>query len=61
LYICGDFNGRIGDNDDYIVGVDTLPKREIIDFTSVVDYCFVQHEKLDRFSGFAVTQTYHKG
>jgi exonuclease III len=34
LYICDDFNGRIGHSDDYIVGVDTLPNKEIIDFIS---------------------------
>lgn len=26
-YIIGDFNRRIGDNDEYVVGVDELPTR----------------------------------
>ena len=32
FYICGDFNSRIGDMEDYILGVDNLPEREVIDF-----------------------------
>ncbi|CAG2219168.1 unnamed protein product [Mytilus edulis] len=32
FYICGDFNSRIGDMEDYIPGVDNLPEREVIDF-----------------------------
>jgi len=34
MFICGDFNSRIGDLDDFICGVDDLPEREIIDFSS---------------------------
>lgn len=34
LYICGDFNSRCGDMDDYIRGIDTVPERSIIDFKS---------------------------
>ena len=32
MYVCGDFNGRCGDLDDFIRGVDCIPDREIIDF-----------------------------
>lgn len=38
ITVCGDFNARIGDNDDFIAGVDTLPERDIIDFTKN-QYC----------------------
>ena len=31
--ICGDFNSRIGDMADYIEGFDTLPSRNVLDFT----------------------------
>lgn len=34
LYVCGDFNSRCGELDDFIVGVDHLPERDIIDFTT---------------------------
>ena len=30
--ICGDFNSRCGSDPDYIVGVDEVPEREIIDY-----------------------------
>ena len=40
LYICGDFNARCGDNLDYIVGVDTIPDRQ------VMDYVFNQHGQI---------------
>ena len=30
--VFGDFNTRIGENLDYIAGVDTIPERDIIDF-----------------------------
>ena len=33
FYICGDFNGRCGDLEDYIAGVDCIPDRDVIDFT----------------------------
>ena len=33
ITICGDFNARVGDQEDFIAGVDVLPDREIIDFT----------------------------
>jgi len=32
LYICGDFNSRCGEDDDYIVGVDDIIQREVLDF-----------------------------
>jgi len=34
LFIVGDFNSRIGNNDDYIVGVDDIPSRDVVDFTT---------------------------
>ena len=33
LYICGDFNVRFGDLEDYIAGVDCIPERDVIDYT----------------------------
>ena len=33
ITICGDFNARVGDQEDFIAGVDVLPVREIVDFT----------------------------
>ena len=33
IYICGDFNGRIGELDDSIQGLDNLPKRHCLDKT----------------------------
>ena len=32
VYICGDFNSRCGDNDDFIAGVDNICERNIVDF-----------------------------
>ena len=32
FFICGDFNGRVGDLEDYIPGVDILPERNVVDF-----------------------------
>jgi hypothetical protein len=34
IFLCGDFNARIGDNNDFIEGIDVIPEREVIDFTS---------------------------
>ena len=34
FYICGDFNSRIGEMEDFIPGVDELPEREVIDSKS---------------------------
>lgn len=33
FYICGDFNGRCGDLEDYIAGVDCIPERDVVDYT----------------------------
>ncbi|CAG2201726.1 unnamed protein product [Mytilus edulis] len=33
FYLCGDFNSRIGNMDDFITGIDNLTKRNVIDFT----------------------------
>ncbi|XP_060589316.1 uncharacterized protein LOC132744577 [Ruditapes philippinarum] len=32
VFICGDFNSRCGDLEDYIVGVDDIPSRNVIDY-----------------------------
>ena len=32
MYVCGDFNSRCGDLDDFIRGVDCIPDRDILDF-----------------------------
>ena len=34
FFICGDFNGRIGSSTDYVAGVDEIPDRHVVDFTS---------------------------
>lgn len=34
LFICGDLNSRVGDDSDYIEGVDQVRPRDILDFTS---------------------------
>ena len=34
ILICGDFNSRIGEESDYIMGVDNIPVRNVIDATS---------------------------
>lgn len=34
IYVCGDFNSRCGGLDDFIAGVDNIPPRNIIDFTT---------------------------
>jgi hypothetical protein len=31
VYMCGDFNSRPGDKSDYIVGVDDVPERHVVD------------------------------
>ena len=33
FFICGDFNSRCSDNADYIVGVDEIPERDVVDFS----------------------------
>ncbi|WAR10114.1 hypothetical protein MAR_035190, partial [Mya arenaria] len=64
--IVGDFNIRVGNNDDYIAGVDCIPERDIIDyhispycdafldFLLIVDYCLVPYEQLNRYEHFYV-------
>lgn len=32
VFICGDFNSRCGDLDDFINGVDNIPIRNVVDF-----------------------------
>ena len=32
VFICGDLNSRCGDLDDFIVGVDDIPHRNVVDF-----------------------------
>ena len=32
FYLCGDFNARCGDSEDFIVGVDNVPQRNVVDF-----------------------------
>ena len=34
LFVCGDFNSRVGDDSDYIEGVDDVRPRDILDSTS---------------------------
>ncbi|CAC5394515.1 unnamed protein product [Mytilus coruscus] len=31
-YLCGDFNSRCGDLNDFVEGVDTLPERQVVDY-----------------------------
>lgn len=33
MYICGDFNSRVGDESDFIEGVDEVRPRDILDYT----------------------------
>ena len=37
VYICGDFNSRVGDASEFIEGVDDVTPREIIDHSSNVN------------------------
>ncbi|CAC5417977.1 unnamed protein product [Mytilus coruscus] len=32
FYLCGDFNSRCGDLNDFVEGVDTLPERQVVDY-----------------------------
>ena len=95
FYICGNFNARCSDFQDFIEGVDYIQSRHIIDFTSykygellceflintnccilngrnmlsndytcikgqgasVVDYCLIPHEDLNKFTEFNVHKT----
>ena len=92
FYMCGDFNERVFNLDDFIAGVDHIPERKVVDFSSnkhgellcdslidsnccilngrnfrstnftflgpqgasVVDYCIVPYENLNRFDNFEV-------
>ena len=38
ITVCGDFNARVGDQEDVILGVDVLPECDIIDFNKN-QYC----------------------
>lgn len=91
--ICGDFNPRCSNFEDYIVGVNRISERQVADFTSnkygellcefmidsnccmlngrnflkynytciklqgisVVDYCIIPHEDLNKYSDFTVS------
>ena len=33
ITILGDFNARVGDEEDFITGVDTLPQRDVVDYS----------------------------
>ena len=33
FYVCGDFNSRCGNLEDYIAGIDLIPERDVVDFT----------------------------
>ena len=33
FYVCGDFNSRCGNLEDYIAGVDLIPERDVVDLT----------------------------
>ena len=33
ITILGDFNARVGDEEDFIAGVDTLPQRDVVDYS----------------------------
>ncbi|CAG2188857.1 unnamed protein product [Mytilus edulis] len=32
FYLCGDFNSRCGDLNDFVEGIDTLPERQVVDY-----------------------------
>ena len=34
FYMCGDFNARVYNLKDFIAGVDHIPDRNVVDFTS---------------------------
>lgn len=33
ITVFGDFNVRVGDQEDFIAGVDTIPMRDIVDYS----------------------------
>ena len=34
FYVCGDFNSRTSNLEDFIPGIDDIPERHVVDFTS---------------------------
>ena len=34
FFICGDFNGRVGHNTDFVEGIDKIPERNVVDHVS---------------------------
>ena len=50
ISICGDFNSRCGDESDFIDGIDSIPLRNVVDYTCN-DYCdmFIQFFPIARF------------
>ena len=34
FFLCGDFNSRCADMEDYIPGIDNVPERDIVDYKS---------------------------
>ncbi len=55
IYICGDFNGRIGNLSDVVEGIDSLPNRNVLDKTVPVHgealIGFMQDAKLCLLNG----------
>ena len=59
-FICGDFNSRVSDMDDYIAGVDVLPERNVvgfkcnrygeifIEFLIILNYCIVNGRNCEK-------------
>ena len=47
--ICGDFNSRCGDNDDFIAGIDNVCERHVVDFKTNY-HCNVLLEYLINFN-----------
>ena len=33
IVVFGDFNARVGDQEDFIAGVDTIPMRDVVDYS----------------------------
>ena len=93
FFLCGDFNARVSNLEDFILGIDKIPERYGIDFkcnkygeqlcdflinsnccilngrgyknngftfvntqgTSVVDYCLIPYDRLDKYHNFEVS------
>ena len=47
FYLCGDFSSRCGDLEDFIAGVDSIPDRNVIDYTI--------NKEGERFCEFSLT------